>query len=145
MNFEIAFSVAGIVAMTGWGVLLVSPLIPKWSDWIAGIILPVALSLGYAMLAIFPSPDSGGGFGTLADVMKLFSYEQAALAGWVHFLAFDLFVGAWACRTARSEGVCFWLVAPCLPLIFLFGPVGLVVFQAIRAVYSRKAKLSAVS
>lgn len=134
MEFETLFSIAGLIAMSGWICLLVSPLIPRWSDWIAGMALPIVLSLGYVILLVMPSSSSSGGFGTLADVMVLFSYEQAALAGWVHFLAFDLFIGAWVCRTARAEGVSFWLVAPCLPVVFLFGPAGLLAFQAIRAV-----------
>ena len=138
MNFETYFSIAGMVAMTGWLFLLASPLIPAWSDRIAGTILPVVLSFGYVVLLVVPAA-SGGGFGTLAEVMELFSYEQATLAGWVHFLAFDLFIGAWACRTARAEGVNFWFVAPCLPLIFLFGPAGLLAFQAVRAFRVRLA------
>ena len=137
MDFETLFSVAGLVAMIGWLCLLFSPLIPNWADWIAGMVLPIILSLGYVILLVIPSSDSAGGFGTLADVMVLFSYEQAALAGWVHFLAFDLFIGAWVCRTARAEGVSFWLIAPCLPVVFLFGPAGLLAFQVIRAVRSR--------
>ncbi|WP_411890256.1 ABA4-like family protein [Yoonia sp. SDW83-1] len=138
MNFEIFFSIAGIVAMMGWLLLLASPLIPTWSDRIAGTILPIVLSLGYVALLVMPSVG-GGGFGTLADVMELFSSQQAALAGWVHFLAFDLFIGAWVCRTARAEGVGFWFVAPCLPLIFLFGPAGFLAFQVMRAVRIRQA------
>ena len=137
MTYETLFSTAGIVAMIGWLLLLVSPFIPEWSDRIAGVILPVLLSVGYVVLSILPSSEGGGGFGTLADVMTLFSYEQAALAGWVHFLAFDLFIGAWACRTARAEGIGFWLVLPCLPIIFLFGPAGLLAFQTIRLVRVR--------
>lgn len=140
MNFETLFSLASIIAMAGWLLLLVSPLIPTWSDRIAGLALPLLLSFGYLMLAVIPSSDSGGGFGTLSDVMELFSYEQAALAGWVHFLAFDLFIGAWACRIARAEGMSFWLVAPCLPLIFLFGPIGLLAFQTARAVRAKVTK-----
>ncbi len=138
MNFEIFFSIAGIVAMMGWLLLLASPLIPTWSDRIAGTIPPIVLSLGYVALLVMPSVG-GGGFGTLADVMELFSSQQAALAGWVHFLAFDLFIGAWVCRTARAEGVRFWFVAPCLPLIFLFGPAGFLAFQVMRAVRIRQA------
>ncbi len=109
------------------------------------MVLPITLSLGYVVLLVVPSSDSAGGFGTLADVMVLFSYEQAALAGWIHFLAFDLFIGAWVCRTARSEGVSFWLVAPCLPVVFLFGPAGFIAVQVIRAVRNRtfKATISA--
>lgn len=137
MDFETLFSIAGLVALFGWLCLLFSPLIPKWADRIAGLVLPIILSLGYLILLAIPSTDSAGGFGTLADVMVLFSYEQAALAGWVHFLAFDLFIGAWVCRTARAEGVSFWLVAPSLPVVFLFGPAGMLAFQVIRAVHNR--------
>lgn len=134
MDFETWFSIAGLVAMAGWLTLLLSPLMPEWSDRIGGVIVPTALSLGYFALLVWPSSGADGGFGTLAEVMDLFTHQQAALAGWVHFLAFDLFIGAWACRTARAEGLSFWLVAPCLPVIFLFGPAGLLAFQAVRSV-----------
>lgn len=134
MTCETLFSIAGVLAMAGWLCLLVSPIIPKWSDLVAGTILPIVLSLGYLALLVLPSSDGGGGFGTLAEVMELFSHEQAALAGWVHFLAFDLFIGAWVCRRARADEVSFWRVAPCLPLIFLFGPAGLLAFQTVRSV-----------
>lgn len=142
MDFETLFSIAGLIAMIGWLCLLFTPLIPIWADRIAGMILPIILSVGYVILLVIPPSDSAGGFGTLADVMVLFSYEQAALAGWVHFLAFDLFIGAWISRTARTEGVSFWLVAPCLPVTFLFGPAGLLAFQVIRGVLSRRNRAS---
>ena len=134
MTFETAFSVASIAAMVGWLLLLFSPLIPNWSDRLAGTILPLLLSLGYTALLLLPASANGGGFGSLAEVIELFSYEQAALAGWVHFLAFDLFIGAWVCRKARSEGMQHMLVAPCLPVIFLFGPAGFLAFGVLRAV-----------
>lgn len=107
MDFETLFSIAGLIAMFGWLCLMFSPLMPKRADWIAGLALPIILSLGYVILLVTPSSDIAGGFGTLSDVMVLFSYEQTALAGWVHFLAFDLFIGAWVCRTARAEGISF--------------------------------------
>ncbi len=133
MNYEAAFSTAGILAMCGWIILLASPFIPTWSNRIAGFIIPLLLSVGYVALFAFSRENDGGGFGSLAEVMKLFSYPNAALAGWVHFLAFDLFIGAWQCRTARAVGVRFWFVIPCLALTFLFGPLGLLVFLALRA------------
>ena len=137
MNFELAFSVAGILAMTGWLTLLASPFIPKWSNWISGFIIPLILSFGYAGLFILSRQNEGGGFGSLAEVMTLFTYPDAALAGWVHFLAFDLFIGAWECRTARFEEIRFWFVIPCLALTFMFGPLGLLVFLALRAISKR--------
>lgn len=120
MTYETAFSVAGLIAMAGWLLLCLSPWIPRWSDTVSGTVLPVVLSLGYVSLLLMPS-DAKGGYDSLASVMQLFSTENAMLAGWVHYLAFDLFIGAWICRTARDAGLRFVWVLPCLPLTFLLG------------------------
>jgi len=141
MNIETAFSAASILAMIGWLVLLASPLIPNWSNRISGFLIPLVLSAGYVVLLVLPGEDAGGGFASLAEVMTLFSYPYSALASWVHFLAFDLFIGAWQCRIARAEGMPFWLVIPCLALTFFLGPLGLLVFLALRAV-SKLARLN---
>ena len=132
MNLELLFSVAGILSMVGWLFLLASPFIPRWSDRISGIIIPLILSVGYVTLIVFFPSGGDGGFGSLAEVVELFSQQNAVMAGWIHFLAFDLLVGAWICRTARREGVKFWLVIPCLPLTFLFGPAGFLTFSLVR-------------
>ena len=134
MTLEEIFSLAGATAMVGWLVLLASPLAPIWSQRISGLALPLLLSLGYSALILVYWSDSAGGYGSLAEVMQLFTRPELVLAGWIHYLAFDLFVGAWECRTARAEGMPFWLLLPCLPLTFLFGPVGLLLFLALRAV-----------
>lgn len=133
MHHELIFSLAGLMAMAGWAALLLSPLIPLWSDRIAGLIIPAALSVGYVVILLaFPAP--GGGFGSFAEVTELFSHADALMAGWVHFLAFDLLIGAWICRQGRRIGMPFWSVALCLPVTFLFGPAGYLLFQLIRAV-----------
>lgn len=134
MNLELLFSLAGVLAMAGWVTLLASPLIPLWSDRIAGFIIPLLLSAGYVVLVVLFPSEGFGGFGSLTEVMALFSHPNAMLAGWVHFLAFDLLIGAWICRAARRDGVRFWLVVPCLPLTFLFGPAGFLAFSLLRFV-----------
>lgn len=142
MNLEILFSVAGLLAMAGWIALLASPFIPCWSDRIAGFIIPLLLSLGYVILIVFFPSEGGGGFGSLAEVMELFSHQNAMMAGWMHFLAFDLLIGAWMCRGARRHGTSFWLVIPCLPLMFLFGPAGFLAFSLVRLFGRAKAALN---
>jgi len=132
MNLELLFSLAGLLAMSGWLFLLASPIIPGWSDKIAGLIIPLILSVGYVTLIVFFPSGGDGGFGSLAEVVELFSQQNAVMAGWIHFLAFDLLVGAWICRTARRNGVNFWLVIPCLPLTFIFGPAGFLAFSLVR-------------
>lgn len=131
MKHELIFSFAGILAMAGWISLLLSPLLPTWSERIAGLAIPVILSAGY-MIMTFAFPPPTGGFGSFAEVTELFSHADALIAGWIHYLAFDLLVGAWICRQGRRDGMAFWLVAPCLPVTFLLGPAGYLMFQIVR-------------
>ena len=93
------------------------------------------LSLLYAVLALaFFFRVPGGGFGTLAEVMRLFTVPEVALAGWVHYLAFDLAVGLWWSVQADQRGVSRWLQAPVLFVTFMFGPLGLLMGLAVLAV-----------
>jgi Domain of unknown function (DUF4281) len=130
---ETLFSLSGIPALFGWAALLASPLMPRLSQWVAGVIIPGILSLAYTALILAFWTRASGGFGSLADVALLFQTPQILLAGWVHYLAFDLFVGAWIVRTARAENMPFLMIMPILPLTFLFGPAGYLAFTAIRA------------
>lgn len=121
MDYEVLFSAASLLAMSAWLALLTSPLIPKWSERYAGLFVPILLSALYVSLAFLPNTH-GGGFGSLAEVGQLFTNPSSLLAGWVHFLAFDLLIGAWVCRKAREEGIRFWFVVPALPMTFFYGP-----------------------
>ena len=142
MDYELAFSAASILAMIGWLILLASPFYPKWTNRISGYFIPLILSLGYVFLLVLSSKNGGGGFDSLANVMTMFSYPVSMLAGWIHYLAFDLFIGAWICRTASAEGINFWLAIPCLALTFLFGPLGLLLFLALRTASNRNSSLT---
>lgn len=137
MDLELIFSLTGLLAMAGWAALLASPLLPVWSDRIAGLIIPVVLSATYVALAFLPN-ENGGGFGSLEEVGQLFTDRTALMAGWIHFLAFDLLIGAWICRTARRENIRFWWVVPTLPLTFMFGPAGFLAFSAVRGLVGLK-------
>jgi hypothetical protein len=66
----------------------------------------------------------------------LFQSPWMLLAGWVHYLAFDLFVGAWIARDAENHGVSRWLVIPVMPVTLLFGPMGLVAWLIIRLAHA---------
>jgi Domain of unknown function (DUF4281) len=142
MTLDLMFKLASTIAMVGWLTLLASPWWPRLSDLIAGYFLPLLLSAGYMGLILANWTGSEGGFDTLDNVIKLFQRRELVLAGWVHYLAFDLFVGAWEARTGRAEGLAFWLVVPCLFLTLMFGPIGLLVFAALRL--ARSARVSAV-
>ena len=128
------FRLANGVALLGWLALLASPPAARWSGktWrLTGRALPLAFSVLYvAMLAVhWPA---GGGFGSPSQVRALFDEPGALVAGWVHYLAFDLFVGTWIASRAAALGWRHWQVMPVLVLTFLFGPAGLLAFMALR-------------
>jgi hypothetical protein len=131
------FQIANPLALLGWVTLTLAPLAPRTAQWVA-MAIPLALSVLYAGLILAFWATAPGGFGSLADVQALFTSREIALAGWLHYLAFDLFLGAWAVRTARAERIAHALVLPCLVLIFLFGPAGLLAFAILRFALTRK-------
>ena len=139
---HLLFQYTGPLAMLGWVALALSPLAPRLADMIAALTIPALLSVAYTGLILVNWSTAPGGFGSLADVMALFTDPAVALAGWVHYLAFDLFVGAWIVRTARAEGIAYLITLPCLALTFLFGPAGFLVFTALRATAAARAHMS---
>ncbi len=136
------FQLTGPMALLGWLTLALSPIAPRIADMVAALVIPVLLSIGYTALILVHWSDAPGGFDSLAAVMALFTDPGVALAGWVHYLAFDLFVGAWITRTARAEGINHLLVLPCLVLTFLFGPAGFLAFTALRGSFAARARMT---
>jgi hypothetical protein len=132
------FQLANPLALLGWVALFASPLAPRAAQAVAAAAIPLLLSLAYAGLVLGFWWEAPGGFGTLPEVQALFTHPHIALAGWLHYLAFDLFLGAWEVRTARAEGMAHWMVIPCLILTFLFGPAGLLAFAILRFTLVRK-------
>ena len=135
---DLAFRVGNALALLGWVALAVSPPSRRWTPaaWIAtGWLLPLALGLAYVALLL--GHWGSGGYGSLAEVRQLFDRPGLLAAGWLHYLAFDLFVGTWIARQAAQRGLPHGAVLPCLALTFLFGPAGLLAFAAFTAIHRR--------
>ena len=137
MSPDLLFQIANPLALTGWVALVLSPLAPRVAQAVSAVAVPLVLSAGYAGLVLAFWAGAEGGFATLAEVQALFTDPHIALAGWVHYLAFDLFVGARATRRAQAEGISHLFLLPCLALTFLFGPAGFLAFAALRFTHSR--------
>jgi hypothetical protein len=132
------FQLASPIAILGWLALTGAPLAPRLAQAVAAVAIPLLLSLAYSGLVLAFWHQAPGGFSSLPEVMALFTHPQIALAGWLHYLAFDLFLGAWEVRTARAEGIPHWAVIPCLVPTFLFGPAGFLAFAILRFTLTRK-------
>ena len=134
MTAEQIFSLCGIIAMTGWAGLVLAPRWTVTRDWVAPVVAPLLIAGIYAWLMSSNSPPAGGGFGSLQEVTVLFSNPNLLLAGWIHYLAFDLFGGAWEVRDAQRQGIHHLLVIPCLFATLMAGPAGLALYWLVRIV-----------
>ena len=74
----------------------------------------------------------------MEEVSQLFNNDALLLAGWVHYLAFDLWVGSWEAGDAVKNGIHRLIMVPCLLLTFMFGPIGLLLYIIIRTIKTRK-------
>jgi hypothetical protein len=75
---------------------------------------------------------------TLGSIAALLGTPEGATIGWVHFLAFDLFVGRWAYLDSRTHGFSAWLVSPILFFVLMFGPLGLLLYLGVRVLLLRR-------
>jgi len=140
MTDDTLFQIVNFAALGGWLMLAASPLIPDLSDRVAGYALPAGLAFVYlGLIAANAGAVDGASYTTLSGVMAIFDVPGAALGGWVHFLAFDLVVGAWIARNGRAEGIRFGYVLPCLLFCFLVGPVGFLMYLGLREAARRRA------
>jgi hypothetical protein len=130
--FDVLFSLGNLVAVAGWLGLAVLPGRKIVVDGISGLLIPLLLAVAYSGLIGAHWAGAEGGFSSLAEVRSLFASDGLLVAGWLHYLAFDLFVGAWEVRIAQREAIPHLLVVPCLVLTFLFGPIGFLAFTIIR-------------
>ncbi len=137
MHPQTLFNASGKLAMAGWALLVFAPRW-RWSQRIASTVIPLTFAIVYLVLIVLYFAKSPGGFGTLAQVRQLFQNPWLLLAGWIHYLAFDLFLGAWQARQAQRLGISHFVVIPCLLLTILFGPVGFLVFWTIRSAVERR-------
>lgn len=141
MSPEQVFSLSNAIALAGWLVLIFAGRHRRIPALVCGAILPLLIAFLYSALLIGQAGQMHGGFGSLGAVSTLFSNPWLLLAGWVHYLAFDLFIGSWEMRDALAHGIPYLAVIPCLLLTFLFGPAGLLLYFAIRAARVRKIEI----
>ena len=133
MNAETIFSTVNILAMAGWILLIFAP---KWR-WTKKIVIsggiPILLSIAYLILVVVFFGQTDGGFDSLENVMKLFTNKWSVLAGWIHYLAFDLFVGSWEVKDSQEKEISHWFVIPCLIFTFMLGPIGFLIYIIVKS------------
>jgi hypothetical protein len=126
------FSIANSVSVLCWILLAMFPGRRQVTQGVAGAALPALFAAGYAVVVFAVFPGATGSFSTLAGVAQLFTNPWLLLAGWLHYLAFDLLIGAWEAQDSVERGVPRWVLVPCLFLTLMFGPAGWLLYRMVR-------------
>lgn len=127
MTAETTFLVFTNAVVPAWILLVVAP---RWI-WTQRLVhafwMPAIIAGAYAIAIAkgIGSGPEGANLSTLSGLMLAFSNPWSALAGWLHYLAFDLFVGAWEVRDAQRRNLPHAWVCICLFFTLMFGPLGL--------------------
>lgn len=131
---ETIFLASHAVAFFGWAALFALPWVGRrrailWARWVA-----VPLGLLYLLLFLTHAgaipTDSGY---TLAAVGRAFDKPVLLLAGWIHYLVLDLWVGSWEAEHAERARVPNAALLPCLFATMMVGPLGLLLYLAVAA------------
>jgi hypothetical protein len=133
---NVIFSVANFVALGGWVVLGAFPR-QRWVELVTGSLLPALLAGAYMAIIAATWGRTPGGFSSLAAVGELFESPWLRLAGWLHYLAFDLLIGGFIVRDARERGIGHGFILPLLFLTFMFGPAGWLGYRVLAAGFGR--------
>ena len=136
MTPDFVFRTGNQVAIVGWLALIFAGRLRIVSAVLCKYVLPGSIAAVYAILVLTHWSGHQGGFDSVQSVHRLFGDPWLLTAGWLHYLASDLFVGAWEVRNAQRSGISRWLLVPCLVATFLFGPIGFLLFLLLRAVRS---------
>ncbi|MEM6709209.1 MAG: ABA4-like family protein [Pseudomonadota bacterium] len=133
---EQMFSVTGGLAMVGWLALVLLPRVEFVVRVLTRLLIPslIAVVYLYLMASNLGQAPAEGGFNSLEGVKALFTVDELLLAGWIHYLAFDLFVGSWEVEDAQRHSVPHLLLVPCLFATFMAGPAGLLIYLILRTI-----------
>jgi hypothetical protein len=122
------FSFGNSFVLLGWLLLLI---LPNWKHTqtivLNGIILVLAALYSFMILKDIGNFEIDS-FSTLDNVKALFTQDGAVAAGWLHYLAFDLFVGAYVLKKSKEVGIPRLVYSLILPFTFMFGPIGYFLF-----------------
>ena len=146
MNADTVFLICNYGVIPAWLLLALLPQHKITQTVVHSVWIPAILAGFYIWAFTSGEPAAeGAGFGSLQALALLFQSPTALLAGWIHYLAFDLFIGAWQVRDAGRREINHWLVVPCLFFTLMAGPVGLLLYLLLRFIMTRNTGLDEVS
>lgn len=135
---ELIFTLVNNSVLPAWALLWFLPRHAITKRVVHSGLYACVLGVAYAVLLFGDHPGpQGSNFFTLEGVTRIFTTPRTIIACWVHYLIFDLFVGAWIGRDCERLAMKPWMAMPSQVLTLLFGPVGLLSWVAVRGIHKR--------
>jgi len=133
---ETLFKLSGLAVLPFWALMI---FLPRWrvtKRLMSSPLVCAAPAALYAALVIprFAEVWRAVSSPELSGIAALLGSPTGATVGWLHFLAFDLFVGRWIYLDGRERGVHAWALAPVLFLTLMLGPCGFLLYLIVRHV-----------
>jgi hypothetical protein len=138
MKPDVVFSIGNLLALSGWLALIFAARVRYVPNVLCKYLLPGSIAVLYTFVLVTHWSEHQGGFGSLSAVLLLFTNRWILTAAWLHYLAFDLFIGAWEVREAQRAGMSLLWTVPCLMGTYLFGPAGLLLFLLLKRSLGRQ-------
>lgn len=144
MTPDQVFSLVNLTAFLSWVYLIAGA---RWTPRVFTVMryaVPSLLAIIYVTCLILSEPNEEAGYQSLTEVTAIFTQPWTIVGAWIHYLAFDFFVGCWILSKAKAENIGHgWIIIP-LILTFMLGPVGLFLFLILLGFRKRKNKSAAV-
>ncbi len=130
--------------------------------WLILVVFPQSKVCGLLVTSVFPFfvltavyvylgyyfYNSGYGFNYnftlylgLYDLRNLFEAEAFLIMFWTHFLAVNLFCGAWIMKDSQKLFMSKYIVFSPIIITYFIGPLGLVIYWIIRMFYAKRINL----
>jgi hypothetical protein len=132
------FTIANVLITPIWLLMAIAPRWRVTEVLVRGLWVPLLIATLYLILVLTNVGATDGDFFSLDGVAKLFANRHVLLAGWVHYLCFDLVVGSWEYRDALRNDIPHWMLVPCLFLTLMWGPAGFMLYLAVRFLRTRE-------
>lgn len=133
---DTVFRFSNFLVLPFWALMI---LLPRWR-WTERIVRsPLINAASAALYVTLTFPRLGEIWPVvvrpaLTGVAALLSSPAGATIAWVHFLAFDLFVGRWIYLDSRERQLHPLWISPLLFLTLMLGPAGFLLYLAVRSV-----------
>lgn len=127
----ILFNICNLTILLVWSLIL---FLPKWKiseQLISYPWVPLGISFFYTYFIIVSGGLAEADFSSLDGIVTLFknTTPESAAAGWLHYLAFDFWVGCWIIRHSRKINIAHLAIIFPLLCTFMLGPIGVMMYS----------------